>query len=85
MWRLLRSRDHFVTLREELESIDEYLDIEVVRFGPQLRVVKQIHPETLDVRVIERRGVSSPQSPPSRPQGPDDDPDFLRGLGDDKR
>lgn len=39
----------------------------------------------LTVRVIERRGVSSPQSPPSRPQGPDDDPDFLRGLGDDKR
>ena len=36
--RLMRSTDHFVTLREELESIDEYLDIEVVRFGPQLRV-----------------------------------------------
>src|SRR6476646_6673765 len=30
--RLMRSTDHFVTLREELESIDEYLDIEVVRF-----------------------------------------------------
>mgnify|MGYP003694066533 CR=1 FL=1 len=27
--RLMRSTDHFVTLREELESIDEYLDIEV--------------------------------------------------------
>ena len=49
--RLLRATDHFVTLREELESIDEYLDIEVVRFGPQLRVVKQISPETLDVIV----------------------------------
>src|SRR3954451_3249207 len=49
--RLLRSTDHFVTLREELESIDEYLDIEVVRFGPQLRVLKQISPETLDVIV----------------------------------
>jgi two-component system LytT family sensor kinase len=49
--RLLRSTDHFVTLREELESIDEYLDIEVIRFGPQLRVVKQISPETLDVIV----------------------------------
>jgi two-component system, LytTR family, sensor kinase len=45
--RLLRARDHFVTLREELESIDEYLDIEVVRFGPQLEVEKQIAPETL--------------------------------------
>ena len=49
--RLLRSTDHFVTLREELESIDEYLDIEVIRFGPQLKVVKQISPETLDVIV----------------------------------
>src|SRR5262249_17534343 len=49
--RLMRSTDHFVTLREELESIDEYLDIEVVRFGPQLRVDKKISPETLDVIV----------------------------------
>jgi two-component system, LytTR family, sensor kinase len=49
--RLMRSSDHFVTLREELESIDEYLDIEVVRFGPQLKVVKHISPETLDVIV----------------------------------
>src|SRR5215468_4229034 len=49
--RLMRSTDHFVTLREELSSIDEYLDIEVVRFGPQLRVDKQIAPETLDVIV----------------------------------
>jgi two-component system LytT family sensor kinase len=47
--RLLRATDHFVTLREELESIDEYLAIEVVRFGPQLKVVKQISPDTLDV------------------------------------
>jgi two-component system LytT family sensor kinase len=49
--RLMRSTDHFVTLREELESIDEYLDIEVVRFGPQLRVQKEISPDTLDVIV----------------------------------
>src|ERR1051326_7944738 len=49
--RLMRSTDHFVTLREELESVDEYLDIEVVRFGPQLRVEKQIDPDTLDMLV----------------------------------
>jgi two-component system LytT family sensor kinase len=49
--RLMRSTDHFVTLREELASIDEYLDIEVIRFGPQLRVEKQIAPNTLDVIV----------------------------------
>jgi two-component system, LytTR family, sensor kinase len=49
--RFMRSTDHFVTLREELESIDEYLDIEVVRFGPQLKVDKQIAARTLDVVV----------------------------------
>src|SRR4029077_11860887 len=43
--------DHFVSLREELSSIDEYLDIEVIRFGPQLTVVKRISPDTLDVIV----------------------------------
>jgi two-component system LytT family sensor kinase len=49
--RLMRSTDHFVTLREELASVDEYLAIEVVRFGPQLRVDKQISDDTLDVIV----------------------------------
>jgi two-component system LytT family sensor kinase len=47
----LKSRDHFVTLREELQSIDQYLDIEVIRFGPQLHVRKEIGPDTLDVMV----------------------------------
>ena len=49
--RLLRSQEQFVTLREELASIDEYLDIEIVRFGPTLLVDKQIDPETLDQMV----------------------------------
>jgi len=49
--RLLRSQEHFVTLREELEAIDEYLDIESIRFGPQLKVDKQIDPSTLDLIV----------------------------------
>jgi two-component system, LytTR family, sensor kinase len=49
--RLMRSTDHFVTLREELESIDEYLAIEVVRFGPHLKVDKQIAPAALDIVV----------------------------------
>jgi two-component system LytT family sensor kinase len=49
--RLMRSTDHFVSLREELESIDEYLDIETVRFGPQLTVEKDISLETLDLIV----------------------------------
>jgi two-component system LytT family sensor kinase len=49
--RLLRSRDHFVTLREELGSIDEYLDIELVRFGPKLRIEKAIAEDSLDLIV----------------------------------
>jgi len=49
--RRLRSQDHFIPLREELTSLDEYLDIEVVRFGPQLTVEKQLGDETLEALV----------------------------------
>ena len=49
--RLLRSQEHFVTLREELEAIDEYLDIESIRFGSRLRIEKSIDPGSLDVVV----------------------------------
>ncbi len=50
--RLLRKGDAFVQLREELEFIDNYLDIEVVRFGrDKLRVQKDLDPATLDVLV----------------------------------
>ncbi len=49
--RLLRSQDHFVSLREELEAIDEYLAIEAIRFGPQLKIEKHIDPATLDLIV----------------------------------
>jgi len=50
--RLLSSTDSFVPLREEVEFIDNYLDIEVVRFGnDKLRVVKELDPTSLDVMV----------------------------------
>ncbi|MGE0040246.1 MAG: sensor histidine kinase [Vicinamibacterales bacterium] len=49
--RLMRSQEQFVTLREELQAIDEYLDIEVIRFGSRLTVLKDIAPDTLDVVV----------------------------------
>src|SRR6266542_575187 len=49
--RLLRSQEHFVTLREELEAIDEYLDIESIRFGPLLKIEKHIDPATLGLVV----------------------------------
>ena len=41
--RLLRKHETFVPLREELHFIDDYLDIEVARFGrDNLEIVKQI-------------------------------------------
>jgi len=50
--RLLNTSDAFAPLREELEFIDNYLDIEVVRFGrDKLRVVKELDPSSLDVVV----------------------------------
>jgi len=48
--RLLAKHGEFVPLQEEIEFIDAYLDIEVVRFGPdKLRVHKLLDPETLDI------------------------------------
>ena len=50
--RLLNSSEAFATLREEFEFIDNYLDIEVVRFGrDKLHVVKELDPASLDVMV----------------------------------
>jgi two-component system LytT family sensor kinase len=50
--RLLNSSEAFAPLREEFEFIDNYLDIEVVRFGrDKLRVVKELDPKSLDVMV----------------------------------
>jgi two-component system LytT family sensor kinase len=49
---LLKDHDAFVPLREELRFTDDYLDIEVVRFGAdKLRVEKEIDPRTLEVLV----------------------------------
>jgi len=50
--KLLHSSDGFVPLQEEIEFIDNYLDIEVVRFGrDKLKVVKELDPASLDVMV----------------------------------
>jgi two-component system LytT family sensor kinase len=47
--RLLRKGDSFVPLREEVEFLDDYLDIEVARFGgDKLKVVKELEPTSLD-------------------------------------
>jgi two-component system, LytTR family, sensor kinase len=50
--RLLRKHETFVPLREELDFIDDYLDIEVIRFGPdKLQIFKEIDEETLEAFV----------------------------------
>lgn len=46
--RMLRKQDNFSPLREELSFIDDYLAIEMVRFGEKLRFEKDIDPATLD-------------------------------------
>ncbi len=48
---LLKDREAFVPFSEELAFTDDYLDIEVVRFGEKLRVVKEIAEETLSIVV----------------------------------
>ena len=49
---LLKDHDTYVPLSEELKFTDDYLDIEVVRFGAEkLRVEKEIDPRTLEVLV----------------------------------
>jgi two-component system LytT family sensor kinase len=50
--RLLRKHETFVPLREELEFIDDYLDIEVARFGQDnLDIVKHLDEDTLEAFV----------------------------------
>ncbi len=50
--RLLRTGDNFVQLREEFNFIDDYLDIEVIRFGrDKLKVIKELEPASLNVLV----------------------------------
>ena len=49
---LLKDHDAYVPFREELSFTDDYLGIEVVRFGAEkLGVVKEIDPETLEFLV----------------------------------
>jgi two-component system LytT family sensor kinase len=49
--RLLRQQDNLTPLREELSFIDDYLAIEMVRFGDKLHFVKDTDAATLDLLV----------------------------------
>lgn len=46
--RLLRKHENLTPLREELAFIDDYMAIEMVRFGDKLRFEKEIDPDTVD-------------------------------------
>jgi len=50
--RLLQKHENFTPLRDELAFIDDYLAIEVIRFGEdKLRIVKEIEEQTLPLLV----------------------------------
>src|ERR1039458_22512 len=49
--RLLRKHETFSTLRDELSFIEDYLAIEVVRFGDKLRFEQDVAEDTLDMLV----------------------------------
>jgi len=50
--RLLRKHETFVPLRDELQFIDDYLDIEVARFGREnLEIVKHVDEQSLEAFV----------------------------------
>ena len=49
--RLLRKHENFSSLREELSFIEDYLSIEVARFGDKLRFERDVDPDTLEILV----------------------------------
>ncbi len=49
--RLLRKSENLTPLREELSFIDDYLAIEMIRFGEKLRFLKEIGADTMDCLV----------------------------------
>ena len=49
--RLLRKHENFSALRDEINFIEDYLSIEVVRFGEKLRFEKDAADDTLDMLV----------------------------------
>src|SRR3989449_1435209 len=49
--RLLRKHDNFSPLRDELDFIEDYLAIEVARFGEKLKFEKEVQVQSLDMLV----------------------------------
>ena len=69
--RLLRKHDNFSALREEISFIDDYLAIEVIRFGDKLRFEKDVAADTLDMQVpsmLLQPLIEKPRKVPSPPR-----------------
>ena len=49
--RLLRKHENFSPLRDELDFIEDYLSIEVARFGEKLKFEKEVEAQSLDMLV----------------------------------
>ena len=49
--RLLRKHENYSPLRDELDFIEDYLSIEVARFGEKLRFEKEVDAQSLDMLV----------------------------------
>jgi len=49
--RLLRKHENFSPLRDEMDFIEDYLSIEVARFGEKLRFEKEVDAASLDMLV----------------------------------
>ena len=50
-YALESTNEQEVTLRQEIDFLDRYLEIEQTRFGARLQVLKKLQPETLQVLV----------------------------------
>lgn len=50
-YTLSSSNREFVTLQNEIDFLDSYLDVEKARFGDRLEVVKSVQPEVLSTRI----------------------------------
>jgi len=49
--RLMKKTENMTSLREELNFIEDYISIEMVRFGTKLRYVKEVEGNVLDLPV----------------------------------
>lgn len=50
-YTLSSSNKEFITLQDELDFLDSYLDVEKARFGDKLEVIKSVQPGTINTQI----------------------------------